>query len=70
MVAMAEQREAVQARGSDHLFVAGTLARLSQVEVGAQPDTFACTPDGRRVLVADEGEPPGCGPGHTDPKAG
>lgn len=38
-------------------FNAVTLAYLSQVDVGANPDMITFTPDGKRVLVANEGEP-------------
>lgn len=38
-------------------FNASTLAYISQVDVGANPDMLTFTPDGKRVLVANEGEP-------------
>ena len=41
---------------------------LSSVVVGAQPDMLVFTPNGDRVLVANEGEPSGYGVGHVDPE--
>jgi hypothetical protein len=41
---------------------------LSAVRVGALPDMLTFTPDGRHVLVANEGEPSGYGTGHVDPE--
>jgi 2',3'-cyclic-nucleotide 2'-phosphodiesterase/3'-nucleotidase/5'-nucleotidase len=41
---------------------------LGEVTVGAVPDMVTFTPDGRRLLVANEGEPSGYGPGHVDPE--
>jgi 2',3'-cyclic-nucleotide 2'-phosphodiesterase (5'-nucleotidase family) len=38
-------------------FNASTLAYISQVKVGANPDMVTFSPDGKRVLVANEGEP-------------
>jgi 2',3'-cyclic-nucleotide 2'-phosphodiesterase/3'-nucleotidase/5'-nucleotidase len=38
-------------------FNASTLAYIAQVDVGANPDMLTFTPDGKRVLVANEGEP-------------
>lgn len=38
------------------------------VQVGAGPDMVVFTPDGRRLLVANEGEPDCYGPGCTDPE--
>ena len=43
--------------------VSGAL--IAQVRVGSQPDMLTFTPDGRNVLVANEGEPSGYG-GATD----
>ena len=36
---------------------AGTFAQLADVTVGANPDSVTYTPDGSRLLVANEGEP-------------
>ncbi|MFN7313978.1 MAG: choice-of-anchor I family protein [Bacteroidota bacterium] len=38
-------------------FNAGTLNYITQVDVGANPDMLTFTPDGKKVLVANEGEP-------------
>lgn len=38
-------------------FNAKTFAFISQVDVGANPDMVTFTPDGKKVLVANEGEP-------------
>ena len=38
-------------------FDAKTLNYISQVDVGANPDMLTFTPDGKKVLVANEGEP-------------
>ena len=41
---------------------------VAAVTVGANPDMLTFTPDGSRVLVANEGEPSDYGPGETDPE--
>jgi 2',3'-cyclic-nucleotide 2'-phosphodiesterase/3'-nucleotidase/5'-nucleotidase len=38
-------------------FNANTLAYINQVDVGANPDMICFSPDGNKVLVANEGEP-------------
>ena len=41
---------------------------LTMIEAGCQPDTIVFTPDGRKILVANEGEPrEGIGEGIVDP---
>jgi 2',3'-cyclic-nucleotide 2'-phosphodiesterase (5'-nucleotidase family) len=44
-------------KGKAVFFNASTLAYISQVDVGANPDMITFSPDGKRVLVANEGEP-------------
>ncbi len=41
---------------------------LASVAVGAQPDMLTFTPDGKHVLVANEGEPSGYGAADVDPE--
>ncbi len=43
--------------GTVHFYDAGTLNLVASVTVGALPDMLTFTPNGRRVLVANEGEP-------------
>ncbi len=45
------------ANGSIVFFNANTLAFISKVKVGALPDMVTFTPNGLKVLVANEGEP-------------
>lgn len=44
-------------RGFVTFYNAATLKLISRVRVGALPDMLTFTPDGRHVLVANEGEP-------------
>lgn len=41
---------------------------ITSVKVGALPDMLTFTPDGRNLMVANEGEPSGYGIGHVDPE--
>jgi hypothetical protein len=55
--------------GSVKLYDASSLSSLSTVTVGALPDMVAFTPDGNRILVANEGEPNSYGqPDSVDPE--
>jgi len=57
LVAVAMQAKVKTDNGRMALYSASTLELISQVEIGAQPDMVTFTPDGRYVLVANEGEP-------------
>lgn len=46
-----------QDNGNVTFYDAATLAELAQVEVGAVPDMITFTPNGQKLLVANEGEP-------------
>jgi hypothetical protein len=41
---------------------------IVSVRVGALPDMLTFTPDGRKLVVANEAEPSGYGAGHVDPE--
>lgn len=69
LVAVAVEAAPKTAPGVVALYRADTLERLAVVTVGAQPDMLVFTHDGRRVLVANEGEPDSYGqPGSVDPE--
>lgn len=57
VVAVAIDAAVKQDAGVVAFFDAATLAPISQVAVGALPDMLTFSPDGRTVLVANEGEP-------------
>ncbi len=57
IIAVAVENANPQANGSVVFFDATTLAYLGQVTVGAMPDMVTFTPDGNKVLTANEGEP-------------
>lgn len=58
IVAVAIENEDTQSPGTVAFFKAdGNFELLSSVTVGALPDMLTFTPDGRKVLVANEGEP-------------
>jgi hypothetical protein len=63
---------AVPAQGTDdgtvRLYDARTLTLLTVLTVGATPDMVAFTPNGRRLLVANEGERVGTGAAQRDPE--
>ena len=68
LVAVAEQAAVPQEAGAVVFFDAVSLVRLGQVQVGALPDMVTFAPDGRSLLVANEGEPDDYGSGATDPE--
>ncbi|RKG33543.1 choice-of-anchor I family protein [Acinetobacter tianfuensis] len=57
IVALAVQAEDKTQHGIVAFFKASDLSYISQVSVGALPDMLTFTPDGKKVLAANEGEP-------------
>ena len=57
LMALAVEAADKTAHGHMALYNLSDLTRISAVEVGALPDMLVFTPDGRYVLVANEGEP-------------
>ncbi len=57
IVALAVQAEDKTQPGIVAFFKAQDLSFISQVSVGALPDMLTFSPDGKKVLVANEGEP-------------
>ena len=69
LVAIAVEASPKTNPGRVAFFRASTLEFLSSVVVGALPDMVVFTPDGRRLLVANEGEPNSYGlPDSVDPE--
>lgn len=56
-VAVAVQANDAQAPGKVVFYSTTDFSKLGEATVGALPDMVTFTPDGRRVLVANEGEP-------------
>lgn len=57
LVAAAVQAANKTDKGMVALFSAASLSLIAEIGVGALPDMLAFTPDGRTLLVANEGEP-------------
>ncbi len=57
VVAVAISAQITTDSGKVAFFDSETLNLLSQVEVGVLPDMLTFTPDGKKLLVANEGEP-------------
>ena len=69
LVALAIEASPKTDPGSVALYNAADLKLLETFKVGALPDMLTFTPDGRYLLVANEGEPSGYGvPGAVDPE--
>lgn len=56
-VAIAIEAATKTDQGMVAIYDANTLIKISHVDVGALPDMLTFTPDGRYLLVANEGEP-------------
>lgn len=57
LVAVAIEAQPKTSPGSVAFYSAADLKLLGSVKVGAQPDMLTFTPDGKQLLVANEGEP-------------
>lgn len=68
LVAVAEAAGNKQLPGAVVFFDARTLTQTGSVAAGALPDMVTFTPDGKTVLVANEGEPEGYLDGQVDPE--
>lgn len=69
LVALAIEASPKTAPGKVAFYCASDLARLAVVTVGAQPDMLVFSSNGRRVVVANEGEPDSYGqPDSVDPE--
>nr|WP_063817909.1 choice-of-anchor I family protein [Herbidospora sakaeratensis] len=68
LIAVAQQADDKTKPGTVGFFSATTLKKLRSVTVGALPDMLTFTPDGSKVLVANEGEPAGYCEGDVDPE--
>lgn len=68
-VAVASPDIAVEENGKVFVYETANLAAPpSSVDVGSLPDMLTFTPDGSRIVVANEGEPNGYGDGNIDPR--
>lgn len=67
VLAVAQQAQPKTDPGTVAFFDAGSGRKLREVTVGALPDMLTFTPDGRRVVVANEGEPSSYCADGTDP---
>lgn len=68
VIAVAEQADDKTQAGTVSFFDAETHDKISEATVGALPDMLTFTPDGTKVVVANEGEPEGYCDGQTDPE--
>lgn len=68
LVAVAFAASPKTAPGKVVFYDARSLERLTEVTVGALPDMLTFTPKGDAVVVANEGETSGYGPGLADPE--
>ncbi|GAB1821778.1 hypothetical protein HerbRD11066_49420 [Herbidospora sp. RD11066] len=68
LIAVAQQADDKTKPGTVSFFSASTLRKSRSVTVGALPDMVTFTPDGSKVLVANEGEPEGYCEGNVDPE--
>jgi hypothetical protein len=57
VIAVAIERESTLDNGKVLLYKADDLTLIESVEVGRLPDMVTFTPDGKKILVANEGEP-------------